>query len=82
MGFSTKQWKAIRWFSESENLVPQMSAFPLVSFRIREIGSEVQYNISSIELAYKGYKESVRRQKALAAKEEKLNRQKSSKATN
>lgn len=75
MAFSTAQWKAIKWFADTEDLIPQMSVYPVVTFKERATGKLVEHNISSLEIAFTGHKASERRRKSTEAKEKKRNGQ-------
>lgn len=50
--FSTKQWKAIRWYIEENNLLPRLSAYPTVRFERRDTGEYIEHTINYIEALY------------------------------
>ncbi len=53
MGFTAKQYKAIKWYAEKEELRPQLSAYPTVYF-LNKDGVTVKENILSLTTAYEG----------------------------
>lgn len=74
MAFSAAQWKAIKWFADSQDLIPQMSAYPIVTFKDRGTGELVAHNISSLEISFTGHKMASRRAKTQETKDAKVNK--------
>lgn len=50
--FTTKQWRAIRWYFDTYRLLPRMSAYPHVSFEHKETGEIGQKHINFITQLY------------------------------
>lgn len=68
MAYTPKQWRAIKLYSETNNVVPQLSAFPNIRFMDKQ-GEITTLGITNLELLYEGFKEREKREKAQERRE-------------
>ena len=53
MSYNVAEQRAIGWYAEEHNLVPQMSVRPFIYFKKRATGEEVKVQLIAITSEYK-----------------------------
>lgn len=62
--YSPTEYKAIGWYADKINAVPQISAWPNVRFIVRDTKEEITRNIKSIGFEYTDYVKELNKEKA------------------
>jgi len=68
MSDTAKQWRAINWLIERDDLSPQLSAYPRVRFK-RPDGTTFEEHITDIVAWYDNYLEQEKRARAKARRQ-------------
>jgi hypothetical protein len=64
MSLSAKDYKAISWYAESNQLKVQLSAPPLMYFTRRDTGEEIRVDLQEILLLYHEWNEEDKKARA------------------
>lgn len=64
MPFSAANYKAIDWYAESMDAVPQLSSYPIAHFKLKKTGEEISGNVFDLTALHSTFLREERREKA------------------
>lgn len=72
--WTPQQWRAVAWYAQENDLVPALSAHPIIYFHVKATGEEIKGEISELVDLYKTNKREESKERARMRRQERVKR--------